>query len=97
MGILFRALIKSPPDAIPMSDVDGAMKKAIPTWRMLDAQLARRPFVAGDALTMADIALGNAVHRWFSLPSERPDLANVEEWYARLNARPAYRQHIAGV
>ena len=97
MGILFRALIKSPPDAIPMSDVDGAMKKAIPTWRMLDAQLARRPFVAGDALTMADIALGNAVHRWFSLPSERPDLANVEEWYARLNARPAYRQHITGV
>jgi len=97
MGILFRAMIKSPPDEIPMSEVDGAMQKAIPMWRILDAQLARHPFVAGDALTMADIALGNAAHRWFRLPRQRPELPHVEEWYARLNARPAYRQHVAGV
>ena len=95
MGILFRGLVKSPPDDIPRSELDAAMQKAIPLWRMFDAQLAHHRFVVSDALTMADIALGNAVHRWFSLPRQRPDLANVSAWYARLRERPGYQKHIA--
>ena len=97
MGVLFRGLLKSPPDAIEPAEMGAAMQKAIAAWRILDAQLARHPFVAGDALTMGDIALGNAVHRWFSLPRERPELPRVAAWYARLSERPAYRQHIRTV
>jgi glutathione S-transferase len=97
MGILFRGLLKSPPDAIPIGDLDSAMQKAIPMWRILDKQLSTHAFVAADALTMADIALGNAVHRWFSLPRQRPDLSQLAQWYARLLERPTYRQHVAGV
>ncbi|HEY2816606.1 MAG TPA: glutathione S-transferase family protein [Casimicrobiaceae bacterium] len=97
MGILFRGLLKSPPDAMPTSDLDSAMQRAIPMWRILETQLSRGAFVAGDTLTMADIALGNAVHRWFSLPRQRPDLPQLARWYARLGERPAYRQHVAGV
>jgi glutathione S-transferase len=97
MGILFRGLLKSPPDAMPTSDLDGAMQKAIPMWRILETQLSRHAFVAGDTLTMADIALGNAVHRRFSLPRQRPDLPQLDRWYAKLRERPGYRQHIAGV
>lgn len=97
MGILFRGLLKSPPDAIPIGDLDVATQKAIPMWRILDKQLSTHAFVAGDALTMADIALGNAAHRWFSLPRQRPDLPQLAHWYARLRERPAYRQHVAGV
>ena len=97
MGILFRGLLKSPPDAIPIGDLDSAMQKAIPIWRILDKQLSTHAFVAADALTMADIALGNAAHRWFSLPRQRPDLSQLAQWYARLLERPAYRQHVAGV
>jgi glutathione S-transferase len=46
---------------------------------------------------MGDIALGNAVHRWFKLPVSRPELAHVKRWYERLCARPAYAQHIASI
>jgi len=97
MGVLFRGLLKSPPDATPMSELDSAMQKAIPMWRILETQLSRGAFVAGDTLTMADIALGNAAHRWFTLPRQRPDLPQLARWYARLRERPAYRQHVAGV
>ena len=97
MGILFRALVKSPPDAIAPGEVDAAMRAASAAWRILDAQLAQHPFVAGNALTMADIALGYAPHRWFKVPRERPELPCVATWYARLNERPAYRQHVSGV
>ena len=63
---------------------------------MLDAQLAKAPFVAGSNLTIGDIALGNAVRGWFSLPIERPALPNVKAWYDRLRARPAYMKNVAG-
>ena len=97
MGILFRALLRQPPEEIDAEQINGAMEKAAAAMRILDAQLAQHSFVAGDTLTMGDIALGNAAHRWFTLPRERPDLPHVAQWYARLNDRPGYRQHVASV
>ena len=41
-------------------------------WRMLDTRLADRAYVGGDALTMGDIALGNAIHRWYDCPPSAP-------------------------
>ena len=97
MGILFRALLKSPPDDVPRSEIDAAMKKAGPVWRILDAHFMQRPFVAGSDLTMGDIALGNAIHRWFKLPLERPELPHLAQWYARLGTRAGYREHVLSV
>ena len=47
------------------------------------------------ALTLADIALGCWVHRWFALPIERPDLPNLTAYYETLKTRPGFAQHIA--
>ena len=41
-------------------------------WTVLDGILARVPYVAGPAFTLADIALGVHVHRWFSFDLTRP-------------------------
>jgi glutathione S-transferase len=95
MGILFRALLRTPREDSPPAQQEEALSKAGASWAILDAQLAHRAFVAGGTLTMADIALGNAVHRWFRLPIERPDLRHVAGWYARLRERPAYGERIA--
>ena len=97
MGILFRGMLKSPPDDIEPAQMEGAKQKAGAAFRILDAQLAKHPFVAGRGLTMGDIALGNAVHRWFVLPMARPELPHLQKWYERLCERPAYRQHVADV
>jgi glutathione S-transferase len=97
MGILFRGLLRVPPDAIEPSELKRAEQKAASTWAILEAQVAKQPYVAGAGLTIGDIALGNAVHRWFKLPIDRPDLPNLKRWYARLCGRPMYKQHIADV
>jgi len=97
MGVLFRGLLKAPPDAIAPEELETAKTKAAAAWGMLDANLRDKTFVAGADLTMADIALGNAVHRWFSLPIERPRFQRVQAWYDRLRSRPAYEKHIASV
>lgn len=63
---------------------------------MLDAQLARQPFLSGEAFGVADIPMGTYAHTWFSLPIERPALPHVEAWMARLRTRPGF-QEIAAV
>ena len=97
MGVAFRALLRKPPDAIPEDQVRTAVRKAGETWKILDTYLATRAFVGGATLTMGDIALGNAIHRWYRLPVERPDLLHLKSWYGRCCERPAYQQHIASL
>jgi glutathione S-transferase len=71
----------------------GIARSAI-LFRMLDRHLEGRPFVAGDMLTIGDIATGAQLYRYFELEIDRPDLPNVEAWYARLKDRTAYREHV---
>ncbi|WP_256976426.1 glutathione binding-like protein [Burkholderia sp. AU28863] len=56
--------------------------------------LARQPFLAGDAVTLADIAAGTYLYRNFELDIARPDVPPVTAWYERLKARPTYRTHV---
>jgi len=56
--------------------------------------LVNRPYIMGDALTMADISSGALMYRYFTLPIARPSLPNVECWYKRLAGRPAYKTHV---
>ncbi|MBC7718502.1 MAG: glutathione S-transferase [Chitinophagaceae bacterium] len=60
-----------------------------PLMALLDAHLAQRRFVAGDAFSMADIPLGCEIHRWFGLPQPRQARPHIERWFAELCARPA--------
>jgi len=71
----------------------GIARSAI-LFRMLDRHLADRNFLAGDTLTMGDIAAGAQCYRYFELEIDRPAIPNVEAWYERLQARPAYREHV---
>ena len=76
------------------AQVEAHSKRAAEAATLLDAQLARRTYILGDTLTMADIAVGALLYRYFTLPIARPKLANVEAYYARLTERAAYREHV---
>ena len=63
-------------------------------WKILDAQLAKQPFIAGVNLTMADIPFCYVINRWYKLPIEHRGLTNVKAWYDRLCERPAFRRNV---
>ncbi|PZP56240.1 MAG: glutathione S-transferase, partial [Azospira oryzae] len=71
-------------------EIETAYQKTREAFAILDQALAGRQYVAGDAFTMGDIALGVAAQRWFNLPVERPAAPNLEAWYQRLRERPAF-------
>lgn len=57
---------------------------------ILEAELAKgRPFIAGDSFSIADIAMGLSIHRWFCLPAEKKAMPATEDYYSRLMAREA--------
>ena len=97
MGVVFRAFLRDPRESMAEEQWRGAMQRCGELWRMVEARLADRVFVGGESLSIGDIALGNAIHRWYKLPLERPELPRIRKWYDSLCARSAYKQHIASV
>jgi glutathione S-transferase len=83
----------------PERDYKAAAKardEAEALWRMVENQLGNSPYLCGDALTLADIALGPYLHRWFALPIDQGDLPRVKAWYGRLRDKHAgFGTHIA--
>lgn len=60
----------------------------------VEERLDGRPFLAGEALSLADIPIGTCLYRYFELEIARPSLPRLEGWYAQLRDRPAYREHV---
>ena len=59
-----------------------------PLLALLDAHLARQPFMVGDRFTMADIPVACEIHRWWGLPQDRPERPHLERWYYSVSTRP---------
>jgi len=94
LGPVFMGLIRTPPESRDPAAIAKGEASAAAAFRILDARLAGRPFVAGDRLTVADIPLGCAAYRWYQLPITRPGLPNLGAWYERLTRRPAFARHV---
>ncbi len=83
--------IRTPAERRDAAVIARSVAATEPLLALLDDHLARRPFVAGDQLTMADLPLLCEVHRWVNLPQPRAAHAHVDRWYTTLIARPSIR------
>lgn len=87
-------LIRGAPEGRDPEKIARSVRATGETLAVLDAHLRDVAYVAGDALTVGDVALGPTVYRWLTLDIDRPPLGNLEAWHDRLEARPAYREHV---
>jgi glutathione S-transferase len=90
----FLQLVRTPSRERNAGLVEAAARRAGEKLAILDQQLIGRSFIVGETLSIADIAVGTLMYRYFTLPIPRPRLANVEGWCERLKKRPAYQQHV---
>ena len=60
-------------------------------YGVLDRQLARHSHVAGDFLSIADIAIWPWASLWERQEQDLSDKPHLAEWLARLGARPAFQ------
>ncbi len=98
MTLLFQRLASGmPPDCAAM--VNGLQHSYVDPQRvahldLLEAELARGPFLAGDAFSAADVMMSFPVEaaRGRGGLGERPNLIG---WLARMHARPGYQAALA--
>jgi glutathione S-transferase len=94
---LFWGLIRTPPEKRDQKEIDASRERTTAAMKILDAQLGRTRFVAGDAFSMGDIPVGLIAYRYRRLVPQRSGLAHLERWYLELEQRPAFAQHVLPV
>lgn len=93
---VFMALLRTPPEKRDPDVVAGLKAKLTEAMKILDAQLTRTEFVAGD-FSYGDIPVGIVGHRFLLFVPERPAMPGIERWYAALKQRPAFVRHVADI
>ncbi len=86
----FRDAKKPPEEHGPMTAGDLAAELSL-----LDGQLGGRPWIAGEAFSLADIALAPIIRRCLAFPFARPPLADLTAWLDRVKQRPAFTPAVA--
>jgi glutathione S-transferase len=94
-AIVFLGLVRTPEAQRDLAAIKTATATVAGAFGLLEPHLAAHPYIVGEHLTLADIAWGVHVHRWFAMPIDRPEMPHLRAWYDRLLQSPIYREHIA--
>ena len=91
---VFWGYYRTPEEKRDMSAVNNSLDDCLFCLSRLDDQLATAQFLAGDQLSLADIATGVFLHRLVEIDLNviLPD--RVLSWYERLQQRSAYRRWV---
>jgi glutathione S-transferase len=91
---VFWAVVRTPPSQRDRAALDCALRTFSTQLDILERQLGTRRYVTGDELTLADIVLGSVLYRYFTVDIPRQPRPRLADYYERLAARPAYREHV---
>jgi len=94
---VFWGLVRTPPEKRDHAAIEAGKVKTIAAMKILDAQLAKTAFVAGDTLSMGDIPVALMAYRFRRLVPERPALDHLERWFAAIEQRPAFKEHVLAI
>ncbi len=59
---------------------------------ILEAGMGGQPWLAGPAISLADVCLGPIVHRCLDFPVDLPGLVGLRAWRDKVAARPAFKK-----
>ena len=91
---VFWAVVRTPAARQDRAAIKDLTARLTDHYVLLDRQLAARPYLVGDRFSLADIAVGVTLYRYFEMEIERPALSNLQAWHERLRERPAFRDHV---
>jgi glutathione S-transferase len=74
----------------PAELVEGKREASLKALRLLERELAARPFIAGDAYTIADMSLFAYVHRADEARLPLADFGRVCAWLDRVRSQPGF-------
>jgi len=91
---LFWGYYRTPPGSRDSAGIEDARQRCQRCFAALERQLMNSPYLAGDAFSLADIACGVCLYRYFNMGFEVDNPTAVMGWYQRLSQRDAFRHTI---
>ncbi len=92
---LFWGFYRTPPASRNQPEIDAAGRSCRLLFEQLDRQLADHAYLAGDCFSLADIACGVCLYRYFEMGFAVEEPAQVMRWYRLLSRRDAFQNTIA--
>jgi glutathione S-transferase len=93
----FWGLIRTPAEKRDMAAIKTSQEKTTAAMQIMDAQLAKTAFLAGDSFSYGDIPVGIMCYRFRELVPDRPSMPNLDRWYAAIAGRKAFHDHVGSV
>lgn len=92
---VFWGTIRTPPEKRDKAAIAAGAVKLAAVWKVLDTELEKRDYAAGDRFSIADIALGILAYRVFANPFiTHPDLPRLLAWLDRMRTRPPFKKWV---
>jgi glutathione S-transferase len=90
----FLSLVRQSPAHQEPAQLASTSAQWMAKMRLLEQRLeATGAFVAGNAFSLADVAIGLSLNRWLRTPLEHPPLPALAAYHARLRQRPGFLEH----
>ena len=93
----FLGLIRTPPEKRDHAAIEASKKRTTAAVAILDGQLAKSAYVAGENFSYGDIPAAVIANRYRALVPERPPFPHFERWFAAIAARRPFRDQVAAV
>lgn len=91
----FINFVRTPEPQRDQAAIDKSVAACVKKLAVLERYLGETPWLSGEQFGVGDIPMGVYAWTWFSIPIERPEFPNVENWFARLRERPGYAAQVA--
>lgn len=96
MTPIFWGLVRNPPEDRDQDLIDKNIILLNKKFEIFDNFLSDREFILNNNFGMSDIIMGVATYRYNSLPIERPNLVNLQNWYKKISSRNCFKKNILG-
>ena len=91
---LFWGFFRTPEEQRDPVGIQAALDACDRHMRLLDSHLESQPFLAGSEFSMADVPAGACLYRYLEMGAGVRRHPHLDDWYALLSERPAYREHV---
>ena len=94
---VFWGLIRTPAEQRDAKAIATGKEKTVAAAQIMDAQLGKTAYLAGDDFSYGDIPVGIMIYRYMQLIPERPATPHLDRWYAAISSRAAFKAQVAVV
>ncbi len=94
---VFWGLIRTPAEQRDAKAIATGKEKTVAAAQIMDAQLGKTAYLAGNDFSYGDIPVGIMIYRYMQLIPERPATPHLDRWYAAISSRAAFKAQVAVV